>query len=275
MRRNPDYRPGREGLSGRLLWELFWPWLFYEFIVSFLYVSYGWYFSDMAVMLLAMIFSLPILGGAYYYREKKRKEQENVSETEKKNRANCQGLCRGRSYLMLAVTAAAFSLFLNLSFYYTGWMQKPGGHETVNEVLYSAPFWQQLLVLGLAAPVTEELIYRGLAYRRLRLVWGIFPAAAASAVLFAVFHGNLLQAAYTGLLGFFLALVFEWAGFAGAVWFHLCANLTSLGMTYLGAGYPGLTDFSGPGIGLWIISGILSIAGGFRLIKENTGGIIC
>lgn len=87
--------------------------------------------------------------------------------------------------------------------------------------LFGAPIAEQPLVLDLVAaggpalaslvfsalalaPLGEELFFRGLVFRRIALRAGLWPGFVASALLFAVFHGNI-----HGLVVYFwLGLVF-------------------------------------------------------------------
>lgn len=70
-----------------------------------------------------------------------------------------------------------------------------------------------LLVAAVAAPVVEEIMFRGLLYPALRQRWGVLGGAALSAALFAAIHPTIP----TGflplwLLGFAFAMVYEWRG---------------------------------------------------------------
>lgn len=274
--------------SGRLFWEVLWPWLYYEMLLSLVYLLYGWILDDMVVMLVAMTAAIVLLLPVYLYRESCRDQGSCGNQGNRGNRTSCgnqgsrgnqagcgsQKSCESRelrtefrNWLSLTLTAVSASLFLNLFLIFSGAMGSSGGHEAVNEVLYSVPLWLQLLVVGLAAPLTEELIYRGFAYRRLRTVMGIVPAAAVTALFFALFHGNLLQGIYAGILGLFLALACEWGGLKAAVWFHVWANLTSIGMTFLTAACPELMSSQWLGMGLFFAGGAGTFYGGFCLVQ--------
>lgn len=63
-----------------------------------------------------------------------------------------------------------------------------------------------LLVLVVVAPVTEELLFRGVIYRGLRSRYRFWPAALISAALFAIAHFNPWQL----LTAMCLGLVFAW-----------------------------------------------------------------
>ena len=66
-----------------------------------------------------------------------------------------------------------------------------------------------MAAVGFFGPAVEELIMRGLLYQRLRAM--MRPAAAMiwSALVFGVFHGNLVQGVYAFLIGLFFAWLME------------------------------------------------------------------
>lgn len=77
---------------------------------------------------------------------------------------------------------------------------------------------------GILAPVTEELLFRGLIQRSLR-PFGRRFAIFASAFTFGIFHGNLLQAPYAFLVGLVLGYVASEYSIAWAMLLHMINNL--------------------------------------------------
>lgn len=76
----------------------------------------------------------------------------------------------------------------------------------------------------LAAPVVEELIFRGLLLRLLE-PWGKRFAIVASALLFGLFHGNLVQIPYAFLVGLVLGVVTMEYSIGWAMVLHMVNNL--------------------------------------------------
>ena len=74
-------------------------------------------------------------------------------------------------------------------------------------MLYSTNIWLELAVLGLIVPITEELIFRGVVYERMKRCFSMKMAAFLSGLFFGVYHGNVSQGIYAFLLG--LQLVYE------------------------------------------------------------------
>ena len=106
--------------------------------------------------------------------------------------------------------------------------------NAVQEQLFAGQAMVQLLGLGVLVPLAEELIFRGLIYMRIRKR---IPAGAAiffSALLFALFHGNVIQMVFAFPLALILAWLYERSGwFACPLAFHMGANLTAVVLNLL------------------------------------------
>lgn len=76
------------------------------------------------------------------------------------------------------------------------------------------------------APISEELIFRGVTYRIARRAFPFWVANFIQALLFGVFHMNMLQGCYTFILGLFMGYICEKGGtLYHAVFFHFLFNL--------------------------------------------------
>lgn len=76
------------------------------------------------------------------------------------------------------------------------------------------------------APVSEELIFRGVTYGIARKAFPFWIANTIQALLFGLFHLNPLQGCYTFILGLFMGYIFEKGGtIYHAILFHLLFNL--------------------------------------------------
>ena len=211
-----------------LVWQVIWPWLFYEILLAALSFLFAGVIGEMGVLLLSMTVASAVLYPVYFYREGR------IPGREKQAAAGNTWIL----YLWITVTAVSACLCFNLFLLLTGIGSRSGAYAETAGVLFSPPWWMQLLVMGLAAPLCEEVIFRGLVYRRLKREKGSAMAAVVSAFLFALFHGNLLQGIYAGSLGLLLALVCE-CGLGAAIWFHSCVNVSTIVVNFLlGAGLP-------------------------------------
>lgn len=131
--------------------------------------------------------------------------------------------------------------------------------EQVAELIYSPSFGMQLLCTVFIIPLTEELIFRGLGYRRIRRELPFVWAALASAVFFGLYHGNLYQGIYACFLGMLLAFLYEKSDSFLAVWgFHGMANLTSITMNAM-AWDEGIFEYTAIKVVIFTATGLLLI----------------
>ena len=91
---------------------------------------------------------------------------------------------------------------------------------------------------GILAPVTEEILFRGLIQRTL-MPWGKRFAILGSAFVFGIFHGNLLQTPYAFVVGLVLGYVACEYSIGWAMVLHMVNNMV-LGdtLTRLTSGLP-------------------------------------
>jgi membrane protease YdiL (CAAX protease family) len=86
-----------------------------------------------------------------------------------------------------------------------------------------------VLVVGLAAPVIEEIFYRGLVLRSLENRFGVWPAIVGSAVMFGASHFQGLQFPALTAFGVVLAYVTHRTGRLGpAIVAHMAFNLVTV-----------------------------------------------
>ena len=89
----------------------------------------------------------------------------------------------------------------------------------------NAPFWVNLIFVGLMAPVMEEIFYRKLVIDRLRR-YGDLIAVFASGILFGLIHGNFYQFFYAASIGCLFGYVYVRTGrIRYTVMLHMCINL--------------------------------------------------
>ncbi len=105
-------------------------------------------------------------------------------------------------------------------------------YQQVSEVIYSGGLFMEIVSAVIAAPILEELFFRGMIYKRLQDMINVKAAVIVSALFFGAFHGNLVQFVYAFIIGLMLAYVYEkfktiWA----PVIFHIGANLISVLIT--------------------------------------------
>ena len=99
----------------------------------------------------------------------------------------------------------------------------------------SSPFWMFLATV-IAAPIAEEIIFRGLVYTRLKRGMPIFVAALISAVVFGLLHGSVVHLIYTIPMGLLLCLCYEkYRSLCASVLVHMFFNIAGTLIVYYDA----------------------------------------
>lgn len=107
-------------------------------------------------------------------------------------------------------------------------------YKGAEQAIYGSSVLIQILTAGIFGPIVEELIFRGLIYKRLKRWTNILPAAVISSVLFGVFHGNWVQAPYAIIIGLAAVWLYEkYKSIAAPILFHISANMISVGISFL------------------------------------------
>ena len=86
-----------------------------------------------------------------------------------------------------------------------------------------------LLATVLLGPPAEEMVFRGMVYRRARAYWGVRKALFLSSVLFGIYHGNMIQFLYALVIGLMLGWIYERSGsLKVCIAAHMCVNLLAV-----------------------------------------------
>ncbi len=137
-------------------------------------------------------------------------------------------------YFAVIGIAVALCVGLNCLIIMSGLSPRDEAYQETMTVMYSAPMIVQVICLGILAPVCEELVFRGLMFKRLRAQTGFLLAAIYSTTIFAVIHGNMVQIIYAFVMGMVFAYVYEKYGSVKApILAHIGANMVSLICTEL------------------------------------------
>lgn len=132
-------------------------------------------------------------------------------------------------YLWPALLGITACLVNNNLVYFSGIMQVAPEMEEIAASFYQGNLPLELFVLGLLTPLSEELVFRGLIYKRARLITSAKWAAIMASLIFAMIHGNMIQGVYAFLSGLLLCYVYErYQSFLAPVVFHMAANLISV-----------------------------------------------
>lgn len=218
----------------RMVWQVFWPVLALEAVGAVVSLLL---YPSLDLQVLTIITDFLAFGLLYpVYRRMRLSVPGTFGRTGPALRR-----FRRTDLLFLAVFAAASCFLLNELILLSGIDSLSGQYQETSKILYSGGIISQLLLMAAAAPLAEELIFRGLCYGRLRRHIGAPAASFFSALWFGVFHGNLVQGLYGFSIGLLLALIYEkYGGLRASMWFHACANLTSILLTWLMERVPGI-----------------------------------
>ena len=113
------------------------------------------------------------------------------------------------------------------------WMYEtnPGRYDALS----SLPVWAEVILLCLVAPVFEELLFRGLLFRRLRDYVSFLPAALCSAVIFGFVHFDVVTGISAFLIGVMMAWLYEYTGsIFVSMLFHFGFNFYSVFIDLIG-----------------------------------------
>lgn len=139
-----------------------------------------------------------------------------------------KGRIQGRDYVLLALLGIflniAFTVLLNLLLYNSGLSNE------AQESLFGSALLTQLVGIGMIVPVMEEVLFRGLVYKRLKgYTKTIWPGILAAAGLFAAYHGNVIQMLFAFPMGIILILIYrKWDDLRAPITFHAAVNISSI-----------------------------------------------
>lgn len=141
-----------------------------------------------------------------------------------------------KQYLWILLFGSAFCLGMNVMVAMSGLAMKDVSFITASKNLYSEGIAVLLICQGILVPIGEELMFRGVLYRRCREQMGFWSSAFSVACFFAFVHGTVTQLLYTLVLGLFLAYFYEKFGsLRAAVFLHILVNAVSIVITKTGA----------------------------------------
>lgn len=227
----------------------------------------------------AALLSIFFLGNWYRQWKKTRwKPDAEKPDAEKTNAGleqNTEGMQKRmypdmslNSMIWIVLLGMASSIFFNHLLSYFPLSSQ--GYEETSAILYEPSFVVQVVCMVLVIPLAEELVFRGLVFQRLRACVTFYVAAISSALLFGIFHGNLLQGIFAFVMGWLLAYVMERYQKLFAVWVvHGASNLSSIFLTILSkqTGYRELSDRAF--FVIMVCSGLLTIVSLNEIRKDK------
>lgn len=200
------------------IWNVLWP-LFIYLIMQNAVALVGMFFLDyetyaVVFLLISALICIPI------YWKMCKKDRQLAGEV-KRNIP-----MENKDYLAIIVSAAALALAMNNLISITPLPEWFNGYEETNEVLSAGGMVLQILTAGIVACIVEELSLRGVTYFRMKQYWGKSRAIFWSALVFGIYHLNVVQGVYAFILGLYFAWLNErYDSLRASITAHMSANL--------------------------------------------------
>ena len=132
-------------------------------------------------------------------------------------------------YFLIAGISIPFAVGFNNILTLSNLAEYSIAYQETAEALYTPSFLVQIVCLGLIVPITEEFIFRGLIYKRMRMNTSPMRAIFSSALFFGIYHGNSVQMIYGTICGLLMAYLYEKYGSIKApIFAHIMMNLVSV-----------------------------------------------
>ncbi len=146
----------------------------------------------------------------------------------------------------------------------------PEWYNTYEELMKSIGFGNVTPLLALysilIAPISEELIFRGVTLKYAKKAMPFFAANILQTLLFGVFHGNVIQGAYAFVVGLFCGYVcYQGGSIYLSILFHMLFNLW-------GTFVPEFLSYSGSSIVIHLIifaAAVCAAAAGIFLYQKG------
>lgn len=148
-----------------------------------------------------------------------------------------------KNFFLLGVLAVCAVFGLNILLELLGVVQMSESYQPVQAAQFSANLFLGMFCYGLITPVAEELVFRGAIYGYLRRIMGLKTAMVLSALLFGLYHMNIVQGIYGTIMGCLMVYGYEYFGhIRAAMAIHMIANLLAFCMSNIGLAVSGLVN---------------------------------
>lgn len=190
-------------------------------------------------------------------REEQRKEKKRRREAEIQGRQPGMRQAAWR-YPALLIFSVASVVFFNTLMSLSGLIERSGAYQETAKRQYAVSLGMGLILYAGISALVEEVVFRFLLYNRLRRSCGrVTFGVVASAFLFCVYHGNIVQGVYAFVLGVLIACAYVYFdNFFAPVLFHGVGNA----VIFLSNEIPGMYDIVFSPVMFWIF-GLITAAG--------------
>lgn len=172
------------------------------------------------MQVLAAAITLPLL--VLYYRKDRKRE-------ERLNQVHRFTAVASWQYVFAVILGVSACLAGNNLVAVSGLYQVSDAYDEISEMIYGGKLVIELVGLGVIVPLVEEMIFRGLMYRRMREYLNVSTATVICSLVFGFYHGNLVQGVYAVCLSLLMIYVYErFHNMLAPVLFHVAANMFSV-----------------------------------------------
>ena len=211
-----------------MIWQIAYPVLLYYTVSSIVYFVLQFFIvsANETYMLRQMICSLITIPVTVSFLRQDKAVEENVYGKADKS-LNGEFF---RDVIYVVVASIGFGIALNNVIAMTPLVTESAGFQNANTSFFAGGVWMEVLASGFVIPIAEELMFRGVVFKRLRMVLlDGKKAMILSAVIFGIFHFNIVQFIYAAVLGILLAYFVEKTRKVSlAVIGHMAANLAAI-----------------------------------------------
>lgn len=128
--------------------------------------------------------------------------------------------------LLFFAQGGTAALFFNILYALSGITESSKEYAQVADKQFAYPLLTGILLYGILSPVIEEILFRGAIYNLIKKFCGWVFAMVGSALLFGLYHGNIVQASYGFFLGMLIAFFYErYGSFIVPILLHSAANI--------------------------------------------------
>lgn len=166
--------------------------------------------KTMVLTLIGAVIAIPVMYFIFYDKKEERCEKKI-------------------SYLWVILLGIGACIILNVLISVSGLPLLSPTFQEISKLIYTGNFWLELVTAGIIVPIAEELIFRGVLFKRLKAATKLTWAIIISSMLFGIMHGNLVQFVYATILGAVMCFVYiRCKNILAPILLHMAANTASV-----------------------------------------------
>ena len=115
----------------------------------------------------------------------------------------------GMYFAKCILVFAGFAVFLNCLLLQLKLNRFSAAFDATSQSQSATPAVMAVLVFGIISPLVEEYVFRYFLYNRMKCYFSAALSIVTSALLFGIYHANLVQGIYAFFMGLYLAYCYE------------------------------------------------------------------